>query len=111
MNENHAILRELIEDLEEILQGQGYVYMYDFAWTLRGYECGLTATEITSISLLAHREMTSRFPLRLMWTTWPSDIDRAWPAAADTELDFDLDPDGPLNEPLLVLVPPPRTLS
>ena len=102
---NDEIHDELLMDLEETLEGQGYVYMYDFAWILRGYELGLDAAMIEAASHKAYLEFVSRHPLRLMWTVWPKDIEGAWPAEPGTELDFDLDPDGPVDEPMLILVP------
>lgn len=105
MTDRQAIRNELLMDLDETLEAQGYIPLYDFAWTLRGYERGLQPSEIEQISHEAYAELTSRSPMVLMWTTWPNDVDKAWPAEEGTELDFDLDPDEPVDEPLLLLVP------
>ncbi len=36
---------------------------------------------------------------------WPIDLERARPLEPGTPLDFDLDPDSPVDVPLQVLVP------
>ncbi|WP_211357316.1 hypothetical protein [Nocardioides rubriscoriae] len=98
------IRAELVMDLEETLEAQGYLPMYDFVWTLRGYGKGLDLAQMNALSFDVYEELMDRYSLRLMWATWPIDTGAAWPADPKTPLDFDLDPDGPLSEPLLVLV-------
>ncbi|MFB9313349.1 hypothetical protein [Nocardioides plantarum] len=100
-----AVRDELLADLEETLESQGYLPMHDFAWTLRGYELGLTPQEIQSISAEVYELLIAKTPSRLMWNVWPKDLDGAWDADAGTEPDFDLDPDRPKGIPLLMLVP------
>lgn len=94
----------LMEDLEETLYGQGYVYLYDFSWALRGLKLGLTEPQIGELSLEAYREFTSRHRLRLVWLEWLAGLDEAVPADADTSLDFDLYTTGEVDSPMLVLV-------
>lgn len=100
---------ELLVDLEAALAVQGYVGLYEFAWTLRGYDRGLTAAQIKAISAELYPTFVDRFDLRLMWSRWPTDLEKAWPAAPDVELDFDLDPDAPVTEPFLILLLPSGT--
>jgi hypothetical protein len=100
-----TVRENLVMDLEETIEGQGWLPMYDFAWTLRGYDLDLTAEQIQTLSIDVHAELVAKYGLRLVWTNWPIDIDEAWPAEPGTALDFDLDPDGSVNDPLLVLVP------
>lgn len=99
-----GVQRELIADLEETLEAQGYLPMYDFAWTLRGYDPEISAGRIEALSLEAYRDLTARIPMKLMWSTWPSDVDGAWEADPATKLDFDLDPAASVTEPYLLLV-------
>ena len=97
--------KELLMDLEETLEGEGYIPLYDFAWTLRGYEIGLDAEQIERISQVVYAEVRERHPLRLVWSNWPIDLTNAQPVTADIKLDFDLDPEGSPRGRLLVLVP------
>ena len=105
MNDVQPVRDELLADLEETLEAQGYLPMHDFSWTLRGYELGLTPQQIESISAEVYEVLTAKTPLRLVWNVWPKDLEGAWNADDATELDFDLDPDRPTGTPLLLLVP------
>ena len=79
--------------------------MYEFAWTVRGFHRDHSPEQIVQICQAAYDEFTRRHRLRLVWSRWPTDLENAWPADPDTPLDFDLDPDGDVSTPLLVLVP------
>ena len=105
MNDARTIHDELLMDLEETLEAQGYVPLYDFAWTLRGYDRGLRPDEITTISREVLAELAARVPMRLVWASWPIEIDEVRDAEPTTDLDFDLDHTAPVTTPLLVLVP------
>ena len=100
-----AVRRRLVVDLEETIEGQGWLPMYDFMWTLRGYDLDLTTEQMLSLCADVHAELIVKHRLRLVWTNWPIDIDDAWTAGPGTKLDFDLDPDASVDEPLLVLIP------
>lgn len=107
MKAMRPIRDELLMDLTETVESQGYLPMYDFAWTLRGYATGLDPEDVAAISMDVYKELVRKYPLQLMWTMWPIDTERAWAAEDDTTLDFDLDPQSPLDQPLLVLVERP----
>ena len=98
-------VRELLDDLEESLWAMDYLPMYEFAWTVRGFHRGHSPTEIKSICQAGYDEFTRTHQLRLVWSKWPIDIEDARPVEPGTPLDFDLDPEGDVSTPLMVLVP------
>jgi hypothetical protein len=99
-------LEALLADLEETLWAEDSVPLYDFSWTMRGMNLGLTEEEIESICQDAYTELNRRHRLQLMWFEWPIlDLSAGRPAEPGTPLDFDINTTGTVDSPLLVLVP------
>ena len=95
----------LLAEVEEEFEFDGYVGLYEFSWSLRGLKLGLDESGVMETARAAYDEFVQRHDVRLVWSPWPIDLERAEPAADDVEIDLDLDPDSPVSKPLLVLVP------
>ena len=101
-----TVLDELLIELEETLQAEDTLPLYDFSWSLRGMRRGLSEAEIDVVCRQAYDEMTRRHALHLEWFDWPStDPAAGRPAAPGTSLDFDINSTGTISSPFLVLVP------
>lgn len=97
---------QVLEDLEEIFDAEGMLPLYQVAWTLSG---SMSRDDDHFIERCrdVYEAFGDRHPgLRLMWTQWPIDLAEAKLAEPGTAIDLDLDPDAPVDTPLLVLVPP-----
>lgn len=98
-------LEQLLWDLDESLEAEGYLPLYTFSWWLRGQERGLSEDEIARLCQLAYDDVTRRHALHLEWFDWPATNTRGRPAAPDTPLDFDINTTGEIESPFLALVP------
>ena len=97
------IIAGLLDDMEEEFTHFGYVALYQLGWALNN---GTRSDEQRrELAQQAYDTFTARHRTRLVWSRWPIDLDSAWPVEPGTPLDFDLDPDGPPDTPLQVLVP------
>lgn len=97
------IIAGLLDDMEEDFRLFSCVELYLLGWSLRK---GAPMTDqMRALARQAYDEFTSRHATRVVWTRWPTDPDNTWPLGPDDELEFDLDPDGPPNGPLQILVP------
>lgn len=93
----------LLDDMEEEFTHFGCFALYQLGWSLRD---GRAMTdEMRRTARSAYDEFTRRHATRLVWARWPIDLSATWPVMADEPLEFDSDPDGPVDEPLQVLVP------
>ncbi|GAA5145874.1 hypothetical protein GCM10023340_15920 [Nocardioides marinquilinus] len=99
------LLRVLLDDVEETYATEGWFPLYNLAWALRGILPSIPPERIELLSRQAYDLFTRRHDVRLVWGRWPLSNGEMWPAQPGTPLDFDLDPEGDVNEPLLVLVP------
>lgn len=99
-------LEQLLWDLDESLQAEGYLPLYTFSWWLRGQKRGLTEEQIALLCQQAYDDVTRRFDLHLEWFDWPvTDLAAGHRADATTPLDFDINTRGEIDSPFLVLVP------
>jgi hypothetical protein len=98
--------QQLIWDLEESLESEGYLPLYSFSWWVRGQKRGLTEQDIAALCGEAYEEITQLHRLHLEWFDWPAlDLSSGRPAAPDTPLDFDINTTGEVSTPFLALVP------
>jgi len=98
-------LEQLMWDLDESLEAEGYLPLYTFSWWLRGQKRGLTEEEIASLCQQAYEDVTRRYALHLEWFDWPvDDFASGRPADEGTPLDFDIHTRGTINSPFLALV-------
>lgn len=98
--------QQLIWDLDESLESEGYLPLYTFSWWLRGQQRNLTEDEIAELCRRAYDDVTSRHRLHLEWFDWPAaDLSAGRPAPPDTPLDFDINTRGEIDTPFLALVP------
>jgi hypothetical protein len=105
MNQPSVVLA-LVEELEEVLEGEDCIPLYQFAWNARGLRRGLDAEDIPGICEAAYDELSQRHAFTRQWFRWPiTDLSLGWPVEEGTPLDFDLDPDQDVSVPLQVLVP------
>lgn len=103
---DRKVLDDLLAEVEESLEVQGFVGLYDFSWSLRGLRPDIPEKQHADICRAAYATLRSRRALRLVWVTWPvSDLADARQADDAVPLDFDLDPDAPVSTPLLALIP------
>ena len=101
-----AQIEALLADINEEYEDLGYLGLYQFSWCQRSTESPSSPEEIAATARSAYEEFRRRTPTTLIWLTWPpGDLSGAVPASEDTELDFDLDPEGPVSEPFLALIP------
>lgn len=102
---DQGLIDDLIEEVEETLETEGLVGLYDFSWSLRGLRRGVPESDIPDICLEAYRIFRTRHDLELVWMTWPPELSAATPAAADTPLEFDIERDKRVDTPALFLIP------
>src|SRR3954454_10741829 len=95
----------LVAEVEEAFEAAGYVGLYEFSWSLRGLLPGLEEQEVMSTSREAFERFVKAHEVRLVWVSWPVDLDRAVPASSGTPVEFDLDRDAAPETRLLALVP------
>lgn len=99
-------LEQLLWDLDESLESEGWLPLYTFSWWLRGQKRGLTEDQIASLCQQAYDDVTRRFRLRLQWFTSPAtDLNAGRDADPGTPLDFDVNSKGRIDGPFLALVP------
>ena len=99
-------LDQLLMDLDESLDAEGYVPLYTFSWWLRGQKRGLGEDEIAEMCTQAYDEFTRRHSMHLEWFDWPAtDLGVGRPAEPGTPLDFDINTTGTIETPFLALVP------
>jgi hypothetical protein len=99
-------LEQLLWDLDESLQAEGWLPLYTFSWWLRGQGRGLSEDQIATLCQQAYDDVTRRFDLRLQWFEWPAhDLNAGVDAEPDTPLDFDIRSKGTIDGPFLALVP------
>src|SRR5262245_45768660 len=99
-------LEQLLWDLDESLQAEGWLPLYTFSWWLRGEERDLTEDQIATMCQQAYDDVTNRFELHLEWFDWPAlDLSAGRVAEPGTPLDFDIHTKGTIESPFLALVP------
>jgi hypothetical protein len=99
-------LQQLLWDLDESLEGEGFLPLYTFSWWLRGQRGGLSEDEIADLCQRAYDDITSRIDLHLEWFDWPAlDLSTGRRADPGTPLDFDINTKGKIESPFLALVP------
>lgn len=101
-----TVLEELLLELQETLDVEGIVPLYDFSWTLRGMKLGLSEDEIADLCRQAFEKLTHEQDMHLEWFNWPAvDLTQGRPAEPETALDFDINTRGTIESPFLALVP------
>jgi hypothetical protein len=89
--------------MEEYYGAFDHYPLYLLGWELN--DGRRTADEKRALAQQAYDEFTSRHRTKLVLVPWPLDLQTARPLDPGTTLDFDLDPDGPPDVVLQVLVP------
>lgn len=96
----------VLEDLEEIFDSEGLLPLYQVAWTMSG-SVGREDARFDHLCREAYEVFRTRHPgLALVWVPWPIDVAQARAAGPETVIDLDLDPESPVDLPLLALVDP-----
>jgi len=97
------VVAGLVDDMEEYFDAFEHFPLYQLGWSLRN---GRPMTEpMHELARRAYDEFTSRHRTKVVWVPWPIDLDQARAVDPGTALDFDLDPDSPVDVELQVLVP------
>jgi hypothetical protein len=97
---------QLIWDLDETLEAEGYLPLHMFSGWLRGQNRELTEDQIASLCQRAYEDVTRRYSLHLEWFDWPvTDISSGRKAEAGAALDFGSDASRETDSPFLALVP------
>jgi hypothetical protein len=97
------VVAGLLDDMQEYYEAFDFFPLYQLGWALRR---GQPMTDhMRDLARQAYDTFTATRRTQVVWTRWPIDLDTAWPVAPGTPLEFDLDPDGDVDEPLQVLVP------
>ena len=98
--------QQLLWDLDESLEAEGWLPLYTFSWWLRGQKDGLSEVEIEALCHRAYDDVLRRHPMHLEWFDWPAiDLKAGRRAEPGTPLDFDIDTAGEIDSPFLALVP------
>ena len=98
--------QQLLWDLDETLEAEGYLPLHAFSGWLRGQNREVTEGQIASLCQRAYEEMTHRYRLHLEWFDWPvTDLSSGSRAEPGTALDFGIDASRELDSPFLALVP------
>jgi hypothetical protein len=109
VQEEHAfdgVPPTVLDDLEETFEDEGILPLYQVAWTMSG-SVSRDDERFEALCRIAYDTFLQHHPdLRLVWVPWPIDLAQARPAAPDTPIDLDLDPDASVDTPLLALVAP-----
>jgi hypothetical protein len=96
----------VLADLEETFEDEGMLPLYQVAWTMSG-SVSRDDDRFEALCREAYDVFIERHPgLQLVWVPWPIDLAHARPAAPDTPIDLDLDPEAPADTLLLALVTP-----
>ena len=94
------------EDLEETFGAEGMLPLYQVGWSMSG-SVPRDDDRFDAMCRGAFDAFRARHPgLQLVWTRWPIDLAEARPASPGTAIDLDLDPEAPVDTPMLVLVDP-----
>ena len=105
-------LEQLLWDLDESMEAEGYLPLYTFSWWLRGQKSGLSEEQIAALCQEAYDNVTRRFAVHLEWFDWPvTDLAAGRRAEEGTPLDFDINTRGEIDTPFLALVPDEVTRS
>ena len=100
------VVAPVLEDLEEIFDSEGFLPLYQVAWTMSG-SVSRDDVRFDGLCREAFEAFRTRHPdLLLVWVPWPIELSQARSVAAGTAIDLDLDPEAPTNTPLLALVTP-----
>jgi hypothetical protein len=104
---DRPLVDRLLGEVQEEYDFDGVLPLYMFAWSLAGLGMDRSDPEFATTCRQAYDSFVDQHPdLRLVWVPWPIDLAHARPAAPDTPIDLDLDPDAPVDTPLLALVAP-----
>jgi hypothetical protein len=96
----------VMDDLEETFEDEGMLPLYQVAWTMSG-SVSRDDERFEALCREAYDVFIERHPdLQLVWVPWPIDLAHARPAAPETPIDLDADPDSPADTQLLALVAP-----
>jgi hypothetical protein len=98
------VIAQLLTEMHELWDAFDHYPLYLLTW---GQNRG--SQPATDLMLARAQRALDTFraahPATVVWCRWPIDLDQAWPLEPGTPLDFDLDADGPTDDPLMVLVP------
>ena len=101
--------QQLLWDLDESLEAEGYLPLYTFSWWLRGQKRGLSEPEIADLCQQAYDDVLRRHQLHLEWFDSPAaDLSSGRLAEPGTPVDFDVNTSGEIDSPFLALVPDVR---
>jgi hypothetical protein len=101
-----ANVEALLIDIDEEFDAMGYVGLYQFSWCQRSPDHRPPPDVVAATARAAYEEFRRRTPTTLVWLAWPAaDPDTAVPADDDTVPVLDMDPDRPVSEPFLALIP------
>lgn len=97
------IVTELLDEMEEYYGAFDYFPLYQLGWHLN--DRPRTHEEKHELAKQAFDVFASRHRVQVVWVPWPTDLTKAVPLEPGTSLEFDLDPDSPLDRMMQVLVP------
>ena len=97
------IVAHLLDEMEEYYGAFDHFPLYLLGWELN--DGSRTVAEKHDLARQAFDAFTAGHPSKVVWVRWPLDMERARPLEPGAPLDFELDPDGPSDALLQVLVP------
>ena len=98
-----AIVAHLLDEMEEYYGAFDHYPLYILGWELNDNQ--RTPEQKYELARQAYDEFVSRHQTKIVWVPWPLDLAKARPCEPGAPLDFDLDPEGPADVVLQVLVP------
>jgi hypothetical protein len=103
------VIAHLLDEMEEYYGTFDYFPLYQLGWHLN--DRPRSAEEKHHLAKQAFDEFATRHRIKVVWVPWPTDLTKAVSLEPGTPLDFDLDPDSPLDQLMQVLVPIDHAVS
>ena len=103
------IVAHLLAEMEDYYGSFEHFPLYLLGWELN--DGSRTVAEKHELAQAALDVFTRRHPSKVVLVRWPLDLTHTQPLTPGTPLDFELDPDGPSDVLLQVLVPDDVTRS
>lgn len=104
---DRLLVDRLLDEVQEEYDFDGVLPLYMFGWSLAGLGMDRSDPEFVTTCRRAYDAFVEQHrDLRLVWVPWPIDLAHARPAAGDTPIDLDADPEASVDTPLLALVAP-----
>jgi len=100
---NSEIVAHLVAEMDHYFEAFDHFPLYLLGWELN--DGSRTVAEKHDLAKQAFEQFTAAHPSTVVLVRWPLDLEQTQPLPPGTPLDFELDPEGPSDSLLQVLVP------